>query len=330
MNRTFLPFLLLACLVPVPTAVLANSAGPPDGRTGAPGESSCQACHGTATGDGALTLIGVPEMYQLGGSYTLTVELADNGQQRWGFELTSIDGNGDAAGSLSVTDATNTQLSNNPGANRDYLKQTLAGTYAGTQNGPVSWSFDWTAPVSDLGDVFFYLAGNGANGDFSTGGDFIYFASETSNAPVAPTATPTGIPPTATPTPQGTATPDPCINLGVTLEMPDIFFEAGDPVYLRATVTNQSSMTITGFPLFVLLDVFGEYWAAPSWKPVVEGLDYYSLDFPPGETIVDPISEFAWPEGAGSGQGIIFWGAVTNPGITDICGQYDNWQFGWG
>ena len=39
-----------------------------------------------------------------------------------------------------------------------------------------SWTFDWTAPATDVGDVTFYLASNKANGDNSTSGDDIYLS----------------------------------------------------------------------------------------------------------------------------------------------------------
>src|SRR6185369_13678069 len=41
------------------------------------------------------------------------------------------------------------------------------------QNG-ATWTFDWTAPSTDVGPVTFYAAGNQANNDGNTSGDFIY------------------------------------------------------------------------------------------------------------------------------------------------------------
>jgi hypothetical protein len=40
----------------------------------------------------------------------------------------------------------------------------------------VTWTFNWTAPSSDVGRVTFYVAGNQANGDGNTSGDIIHFA----------------------------------------------------------------------------------------------------------------------------------------------------------
>lgn len=157
------------------------SSGPQDGRSGAPGEGLCTDCHsGTAnSGSGSVSITGVPAGYSLNTTYSLTVTLSDPTQQRWGFELTAIDAAGDGAGAFTVTDAVNTQLSDNAAPARDYMKQTSTGTYAGT-GGSASWQFDWTAPATDVGTVTFYVAGNAANNNGSTSGDLVYTASEES------------------------------------------------------------------------------------------------------------------------------------------------------
>ena len=184
----FKRFLLLftAIVFALSWPVLAGtefSGGPGDGRTGAPGEGLCTDCHaGTAnSGDGTFLISGVPAMYGSGATYILEVELQDPGQQRWGFELTAIDESGNGAGFFSVTDAVNTQLSDNVAPGKDYMKQTSSGTYNGTADGPVSWSFDWTAPDTSAGIVTFYAAGNAADANGSTSGDFVYTASAISD-----------------------------------------------------------------------------------------------------------------------------------------------------
>jgi len=153
----------------------AFSSGPPDDFAGnPPGLADCTTCHGSFpvnSGDGSLTLEGLPAAYDPGETYDLTVVLADGQQSRWGFELTALDGSDVAAGELVVTDATNTQVSES--SDRQFMKQTFDGTYSGTVDGPVSWSFQWMAPI-DVPLVTFYVAGNAANGDGSTGGDYIY------------------------------------------------------------------------------------------------------------------------------------------------------------
>ncbi len=160
----------------VGVTVWSFSSGPPDGRTGAPGEQLCSdGCHDTFapnSGDGSLTLSGLPTRYEESTTYSLTVTIQDPGQQRWGFELAVKDESQQQAGTITVTDATNTQTSTSGGIT--YLEHTSTGTQNGTPDGPVSWSFDWTSPPVSAGRVWFYVAGNAANGNGSNKGDYIY------------------------------------------------------------------------------------------------------------------------------------------------------------
>jgi hypothetical protein len=168
MRVTAIIFLVLL----IPTTLLAFSGGPPDGKTGAPGEGVCTDCHSTYplnSGDGSLN-ISAPSYFMAGQTYSIMVTLADSGQSRWGFEITQF---GD--GSFGVTDPTNTQLSSSGG--KDYIKHTSTGTNAGTPHGPTSWSFDWTAPATPPDSVVLYAAGNAANNNNNNQGDYIYTAS---------------------------------------------------------------------------------------------------------------------------------------------------------
>jgi hypothetical protein len=86
----------------------------------------------------------------------------------------------------------NTQL--NPFLPIDVIMHTNTGTYAGTPTSG-SWSFDWTAPVSGA-DVTFWFAGNAANNNGFSTGDYIYTDTLTVSAATAPslwiTLTPLG------------------------------------------------------------------------------------------------------------------------------------------
>jgi hypothetical protein len=165
------------------------SGGPPDGRTGAPEENLCLGCHSTYdpnSGDGSLQII-VPDEVMAGQPTTITVVLEDPGQLRWGFEMTVINSVWDGVGAFTITDAVNTQLSDNAEPVRDYVKHTSTGTYAGTADGPVQWSVEYT-PSSDFpAESFFdvYVAGNAANNDGSSDGDYIYTANKRVNITAA-------------------------------------------------------------------------------------------------------------------------------------------------
>ena len=159
------------------TSALAYSGSPPNGRTNAPGETNCTACHSSFplnSGSGLLSVAGVNGSYQPGQTYDLVIDLEDPDASRWGFEFTVLGTDGNSVGSLDALDS-HTQVSN--GASRDYGKQTSVGTQNGT-TGSADWTMRWTAPAEGTGDVTIYLVGNAANGNSSTSGDRIYAVSE--------------------------------------------------------------------------------------------------------------------------------------------------------
>jgi uncharacterized repeat protein (TIGR01451 family) len=158
--------------------VHAFSSGPPAGYTGAPGEEpeACAECHvPTATGTGQLTIF-APATYIPGQTYQIRVNqtTSDPTRVRWGFQLTALDTSDEKAGTLIVVDST-TQVIDNAGPNnsRQYIEHTPFGTFTGQQN-TVNWVFNWTAPPTDVGFISFYAAGNQANNDGNSSGDFIY------------------------------------------------------------------------------------------------------------------------------------------------------------
>lgn len=165
--------LLMVFGVTVPVA-LANSAGPSPGVTGAPGENSCRECHTTAPlndGVGRVTIEGVPEQYDAGATYTITVRVARQDRSRWGFQLTALTSSLDPAGTFAVVNAQQTQIKTEGG--RQYVEHRTAGTFAGTSGG-AEWTVRWTAPDASAGIVAFYAAGNAANNNNANSGDNIY------------------------------------------------------------------------------------------------------------------------------------------------------------
>lgn len=189
-------FAVIAVVLSLPLMVSAEvlfSGGPGDGRTGAPGEGSCTDCHSGSPDDGIVQIIGAPTFYVPDMTYSITVTLLDQDQSRWGFELTAKDDASNGAGTFTVTDPVNTQLSDNAAPNADYMKHTSAGTYDNTPNGPVTWQFDWTAPSTDVGDITFYVAGNAANSNNNTSGDNIYTSSAVSRLDAIPSISEAGL-----------------------------------------------------------------------------------------------------------------------------------------
>ncbi len=93
----------------------------------------------------------------------------------YGFQLTADDtaGIGSDIGNFTILDTTNTSLVN-IGVYGIYV-----GHHNATQNN--EWTFEWTAPATNIGPITFYWAGNDADGIDSSlvNGDTIYLAQKT-------------------------------------------------------------------------------------------------------------------------------------------------------
>ena len=163
--------------------------------------------------------------------------------------------------------------------------------------------------------------------------------SSPSLTPTSPqTRTPTPTPPTnptSSPTPTASSSPTPsptssqCTTTGVEIIMPSEIFKAGDMCNCHAILCNAEGHTISGYPLFVLLDVYGSYFFAPSFN---ETFDNYLAAYPSfseGTTDIEVLPDFEWPENAGSINGILWYGAMTTPEMTDLFGTMGTFQFGW-
>ena len=143
-----------------------------------------------------------------------------------------------------------------------------------------------------------------------------------------PTPSPTS-PNSHTPTPSPTSTTRQCTTTGVTVTMPSNLFHSGDTCNCMAVVCNAEGQAINGYPLFVILDVYGSYYFAPSFNTTFDNyLNDYS-SFPVGETHVEVLPDFPWPDNVGAASGLIFYGALTNPAMTDLFGTLGTWTFGW-
>ncbi len=119
-----------------------------------------------------------------------------------------------------------------------------------------------------------------------------------------------------------------CTETGVTLSMPAEYFSPGDDCRLDAFICNMEGQTLENCIFFCLLDVYGAYWFYPSWSA---GLDGVLLDtLPPGQTDMNLISPFQWPEITDSAEGLHFYGALVLPNLSDLIGKLGIWEFGYG
>jgi Subtilase family/Fervidolysin N-terminal prodomain len=141
------------------------------------------------------------------------------------------------------------------------------------------------------------------------------------DTPVPPTDTP--VPPTDTPVPP-TSTPE-CVILGCEVYMPSMDFTQGDSCYCDVTICNPGSETYESVPVFVILDVYGSYFFAPSFSD----FDYYTQTVYPGKSMINVIPAFSWPGNVGSATNIMWYAAMTDSAITQLFGELGMFTFGW-
>lgn len=149
-----------------------STSGSPGGKTGAPGDGSCTSCHSGAvqSGTGFQTVVltnaagTMVTSYNPGEIYTVTVGMLTTNAKN-GFEIVALTPSNTAAGSVAVTSATTTKTVTFGGKTR--ITQKTGGTSLN------NWSYSWTAPATNVGNVTFYLGTNVSNSNNSDNGDVI-------------------------------------------------------------------------------------------------------------------------------------------------------------
>ncbi len=114
-----------------------------------------------------------------------------------------------------------------------------------------------------------------------------------------------------------------CEDLGVTLEMPSVAFSEGDLFSCRVTICNPGVETLPDTPLFVILDVLGNYYFAPEFN----AFSHYMIDVTPGQQTQVVIDGFNWPAMDDPWTGLNWYAALTDPSVTEIVGEMDTWTF---
>lgn len=164
-----------SCYVPVTsekgTSVLRPTGSPGD-RTGSPGDGyhDCTDCHDNNVDYNLIPTINtsIPVTgYVLGQTYTIEVLTSSSGANGWGFELTAEKAGGTTVGVYDMTGATGSPKIITSGGSVTHSNDTSS-----------SWSFNWTAPGVDQGDITFYAAVLAANGAAGNNGDQVVLTSE--------------------------------------------------------------------------------------------------------------------------------------------------------
>jgi hypothetical protein len=157
------------------SAGLLSSSQPPTGHTGATSGITCADCHSgsalNATG-GSVVINGLPATYTPGSVYPFSVTITHgvSDRTRWGFAVRAVGSGNNDVGTFSVVAPSNA-VPNERELGHINAPVTTAGTTYTFSN------LRWTAPANPSAQeqaITFYVAGNAANGDFSTTGDNIY------------------------------------------------------------------------------------------------------------------------------------------------------------
>jgi len=168
----------------------ANKDGTQPRKTGGPfpAESVCSECHshrqfGTGPNrDASGSIDFAVQSYRPGETQRITVTVNHPTQVRWGFQMSARPASNltQQAGSFRATDANAQVICDNdtPAPCRtpetlQFPTHTLAGTRRGTR-GPVSWTIEWTAPSTNVGEIVFAAGGNAANGNDLESDDLVY------------------------------------------------------------------------------------------------------------------------------------------------------------
>lgn len=165
--------ILIAALTLITTESSTHPNAPDWGYTGAPTENTCgkSTCHNNTpnSGTGTLSITFDSQFYIPGNTYVVTVSTDEAGMSRFGFETNCLDASNVKAGTATLINTTNTS-SNNTVNNRWYVGHKSAGATK-------TWTFNWTAPVTNAGDLTFYVASLCANGNNNSSGDHCYTTS---------------------------------------------------------------------------------------------------------------------------------------------------------
>lgn len=149
---------LALCFAPLTTAEDNGTRG---GYTGAPGESTCIACHVPGAHPTSTASFDIQAPRSIVGSTALPVRVEFTGSNavHHGFEMTARDSLGNPTGTWTITDPTNT-------------KNTGVRHVTHTQTGILrsSWNVTWNRPSSPPhGPITLYAAGIEGDGHWPTG-----------------------------------------------------------------------------------------------------------------------------------------------------------------
>lgn len=149
------------------------------------------------------------------------------------------------------------------------------------------------------------------------------------NNQASPTPTPQGSV-TFTPTPvEATPTPS-CYQTAVSPIMPADYFYPGAQCYCHALICNDEGQVLYDHHLVIVLEVHGVYFFGPGFT---HDFDVYDDEMPViacGESLLEVIPGFSWPEGAGEASNVVWYGGILDPSSSYVVGDIGMFWFSWG
>ncbi len=175
MYKKLLTILTGLCLIVTFSSQTLFSSAAPSGYTGEFG-FSCNSCHASFalnSGGGSVVVNGIPSgTYTAGQSYPVSVTISHgtNNRTRWGFALAVRNTFGEPVGTFTSTNNNAALIGDAEIGHQSAVTTAAAASY--TYSG-----FQWVAPANPTPNDFninFFVAGNAANNNGSSSGDFIY------------------------------------------------------------------------------------------------------------------------------------------------------------
>jgi hypothetical protein len=122
---------------------------------------------------------------------------------------------------------------------------------------------------------------------------------------------------------------------GSWIDIPGCYIRPGDCFHVHLYLDNAGSDILNDTNIFCILDIHGILYFWPEWTgynpPAHAQFDWMVLDVPPGSTGLEIIPPFTWPDtGTAFMEGLVFYGAMVDPGMTHIIGDLGMvcWGFG--
>jgi hypothetical protein len=158
---------LALCLLGFLFAFNLISSGGEIGRTGSPGETSCNNCHGGGAAGTTVSISATPSFtnneFDPGTTYTITITVGHPSLSSFGFDCEVLTTGNVNAGTIS-TGGSGVQFGTFAGKKNATHTTPKAGT------GSASWTFKWVPPAT--GNATIFAAGNAVNLNGNTNGDF--------------------------------------------------------------------------------------------------------------------------------------------------------------